>query len=305
MKTTLKRMIALMLAIITLTFAFASCAETAGGEDTTAAVSATTTATAEGSEAAVDTTPQTDEWGRPYVEAPTAEGTKLEDGTVITVLLRDSDTWNREFHSESENGDMLNDEIYKRNLKLQEDLNFTFEFIKSPTKEDSQRTIIAEFESGGSSGLDIVSNYAYYSTNASLRDCYVNLHNIDTLNLDNPWWNQTYVEAATIKDQLYFVVGDLNLSVVDRSLAMYYNATLANDYQLGNLYDTVLNGEWTIDKMYEMLKNIELTHGTVKSYDPAVGDPDNGIAPGTPFEELPDDWTCPLCGVGKELFEKA
>ena len=37
-------------------------------------------------------------------------------------------------------------------------------------------------------------------------------------------------------------------------------------------------------------------------YDPAVGDPDNGIAPGTPFEELPDDWTCPLCGVGKDMF---
>lgn len=38
-------------------------------------------------------------------------------------------------------------------------------------------------------------------------------------------------------------------------------------------------------------------------YDPAIGDPDNGIEPGTPFSELPDDWTCPECGVGKELFE--
>lgn len=37
-------------------------------------------------------------------------------------------------------------------------------------------------------------------------------------------------------------------------------------------------------------------------YDPAVGDPDNGIAPGTPFEDLPDDWTCPVCGVGKDMF---
>ncbi len=37
-------------------------------------------------------------------------------------------------------------------------------------------------------------------------------------------------------------------------------------------------------------------------YDPAVGDPDGGIAPGTPFEELPDDWKCPVCGVGKEDF---
>ena len=37
-------------------------------------------------------------------------------------------------------------------------------------------------------------------------------------------------------------------------------------------------------------------------YDPEVGDPDNGIAPGTAFEDLPEDWVCPLCGVGKEDF---
>ena len=39
-------------------------------------------------------------------------------------------------------------------------------------------------------------------------------------------------------------------------------------------------------------------------YDPAVGDPDSSIAPGTPFEQIPDDWTCPVCGVGKDSFEK-
>ena len=37
-------------------------------------------------------------------------------------------------------------------------------------------------------------------------------------------------------------------------------------------------------------------------YDPAVGDPDGGIAPGTSFEDLPDDWECPVCYVGKEDF---
>jgi rubredoxin len=39
-------------------------------------------------------------------------------------------------------------------------------------------------------------------------------------------------------------------------------------------------------------------------YDPAVGDPDSGTPPGTPFDKLPDDWVCPLCGVGKDQFEK-
>ncbi|MHB1418604.1 MAG: rubredoxin [Bacillota bacterium] len=40
-------------------------------------------------------------------------------------------------------------------------------------------------------------------------------------------------------------------------------------------------------------------------YDPELGDPDGGIAPGTAFEDLPDDWVCPVCGVGKEDFEAA
>lgn len=39
-------------------------------------------------------------------------------------------------------------------------------------------------------------------------------------------------------------------------------------------------------------------------YDPAVGDPDAGIAPGVRFEELPEDWVCPQCGAGKDMFEK-
>ena len=39
-------------------------------------------------------------------------------------------------------------------------------------------------------------------------------------------------------------------------------------------------------------------------YDEAAGDPDNGIAPGTKFEDLPEDWVCPLCGMGKEVFSE-
>lgn len=40
-------------------------------------------------------------------------------------------------------------------------------------------------------------------------------------------------------------------------------------------------------------------------YDPAVGDPDNGIEPGTAFADLPEDWVCPICGAGKDEFSPA
>jgi rubredoxin len=39
-------------------------------------------------------------------------------------------------------------------------------------------------------------------------------------------------------------------------------------------------------------------------YDPAQGDPDNGVAPGTPFEKVPDNWECPVCGASKADFAK-
>jgi rubredoxin len=41
------------------------------------------------------------------------------------------------------------------------------------------------------------------------------------------------------------------------------------------------------------------------TYDPAQGDPNRGVPPGTPFDSLPDKWTCPKCGAGKNLFVEA
>ena len=39
------------------------------------------------------------------------------------------------------------------------------------------------------------------------------------------------------------------------------------------------------------------------TYEPAAGDADSGIVPGTAFEDIPEDWVCPVCGVGKDSFE--
>jgi len=50
------------------------------------------------------------------------------------------------------------------------------------------------------------------------------------------------------------------------------------------------------------MENYECICGYI--YDPAIGDPDNGINPGTAFEDLPEDWVCPDCGAGKEDFTK-
>ena len=51
------------------------------------------------------------------------------------------------------------------------------------------------------------------------------------------------------------------------------------------------------------MKKYECPCGYV--YDPELGDPDNGVAAGTPFDKIPDSWVCPLCGADKSAFEEA
>ncbi len=58
-----------------------------------------------------------------------------------------------------------------------------------------------------------------------------------------------------------------------------------------------------MNKEFDMAKYECLVCGYI--YDPAAGDPDGGIAAGTAFEDLPEDWVCPECGAAKDMFEKA
>ena len=51
-----------------------------------------------------------------------------------------------------------------------------------------------------------------------------------------------------------------------------------------------------------MKKSICITCGYI--YDPAEGDPENGVAAGTPWEDVPEDWVCPVCGLDKDSFEE-
>lgn len=62
-----------------------------------------------------------------------------------------------------------------------------------------------------------------------------------------------------------------------------------------------LHEKATIRSMQSVQKYICPPCGYI--YDPMLGDPDGGISAGTAFEDIPDDWICPVCGVAKSMFE--
>jgi rubredoxin len=59
-----------------------------------------------------------------------------------------------------------------------------------------------------------------------------------------------------------------------------------------------------IFKIFKEVKNMKYVCPCGYVYDPELGDPDNGIAVGTPWDEVPEDWVCPICGLPKEEFEE-
>lgn len=57
------------------------------------------------------------------------------------------------------------------------------------------------------------------------------------------------------------------------------------------------------DKVADRIFPANTTAPPATTYDPAKGDPESGIAPGTAFEDIPDDWVCPVCGLYKDSFK--
>ncbi|MBQ3391051.1 MAG: rubredoxin [Clostridia bacterium] len=102
-------------------------------------------------------------------------------------------------------------------------------------------------------------------------------------------------------------LSEAGFEVVEESVRSLWNPEESDFSEIPALAKNLLGAE---DSMPGALDNESEKMGQYQCgpcgyiYDPEKGDPDNGIAPGTPFEQLPGDWRCPVCGVGKELFEK-
>ena len=71
------------------------------------------------------------------------------------------------------------------------------------------------------------------------------------INVDKPYWNQSIVDELQINNSLYFLCGDISLLMLQSAYSMAMNAKVADTYHITGIYDTVLNHEWTIEKLYQ------------------------------------------------------
>ena len=95
-------------------------------------------------------------------------------------------------------------------------------------------------------------NWSFYP------DIYANVYDIPYIgeNTDKPWFYNDFSKEISINDKLYLLCGDLNLCSLNHTLGIYFNKSIAEKNNLGDLYELVRNGEWTIDRTIEITKSV-------------------------------------------------
>lgn len=158
----------------------------------------------------------------------------------------------RDMYSDEENGDPINDAVYKRNRYVEDKYNCVISQILA---EDHQSKLQKSVKAG-SDDYDL-----YYTTlnefsGSVTRGDFMDLNSFPYLNLEAPWWDANAINALSIGRKLYFCPSDLILLHNDSSSAIVFNKKMIKDYQMEDPYALVLSGKWTVDALIGMTKSV-------------------------------------------------
>ena len=159
-------------------------------------------------------------------------------------------------HSGEQNGDIVNDALYLRDMAAEERfktkiVNTTFANRANINKEIN-RMVTADEDSYDIIITSLLDGIGGMAAGGLLADLSV----VDTLDFSQPWWNQNAQDALSWNNKIYGGAGPIALCYCYAPYALFVNLTMADDYRIGNLYETVDSGDWTIDYMNDVMKNI-------------------------------------------------
>jgi len=189
------------------------------------------------------------------------------NGEAIRILYREaiaskyigSALTGSEIYAESENGDVVNDAVYKRNQKVEDRLNIKIVPVPCRGDWDDRDTFLNTVKNSvnsGSDDFDIIAGYAYYITSLAPEGVLYNLKNVNYLQPGAEWWSASCADQMTLDNKLYYITGDLALTLLQNTFVVYFDKQVAQNCGLENPYQTVLDGDWTLDKMDELTKGL-------------------------------------------------
>ena len=180
---------------------------------------------------------------------------KTFGGHEFTFLLK-GPTYNEwasiDIASEGENGDIINDSIYRRNLYVEEKYDVS---IKWNLNGDPVGVYKRSFKAGDTQ-YDLIMPALPDAAKLGAEGMLYNMKDMPYTDLSAIWWDQQAVKELSIGGKLYYCTGDLSFTAIDTIWIMMFNKTLIKDFGLEDPYTVVKNGDWTYDKLEEMIKGV-------------------------------------------------
>ena len=151
--------------------------------------------------------------------------------------------------------DNVDEALYKRNKKVEDRFDVTLQYVSGGSSDDAITALRASVQSG----LDeyqLMISQCIPEGSATIEGNYLDWALLTYVDLEKPWYIGNARDTLSINGHAYIMAGEFDLDILRFTYCMFFNKTIAENYQLGNIYEIVSNGEWTYDKLNEFVKLI-------------------------------------------------
>ncbi len=158
------------------------------------------------------------------------------------------------YHTGELTGELLNDELYNRDLAIGERYNTTVEYNIEGTAMSSIKNSVNAGDNVYNLVLGTLLGNMVEGFNQKI---FYNLRELPYMNCDGEWYTQHLAEQATINDKLLFLSGDLTPGIYQSPCCMFLNLELYKQYNIEqDIFQLVIDGEWTFDELYTITNGL-------------------------------------------------
>jgi len=149
--------------------------------------------------------------------------------------------------AEGETGEPVNDAVYKRNRILEDKFNINITEIR----KDDVLSYVQKIIQAGTDDFDFIVPHMQQSSALIQKGQVLNLLEMPYIDFDKPWWDKTINDSITVNHKLYAAAGNITTTTNDATWTVLFNKELLQNFGLGDPYQLVREGKWTLDILYE------------------------------------------------------
>ena len=184
------------------------------------------------------------------------DGTTFGGQKIRYVTASDQGSIYVDLEEDTNITDITVEAVWRRNNIVQDRLDIEIVFTENIHWDDFNKTVMNSINAS-SDDYDVFVGHQRFQVELASQGVMKNLRNLNYLDFTKPYWATDYIENLSYKDISYWITGDMLNGFIGRAWVMYANATMWDMFHSDKvLYDIVREGNWTLDKMTELVEGV-------------------------------------------------